>query len=473
MELDVLILSRLQFAFTIMFHYLFPPLTIGLGLLMVWVEGAWLWTGDRSYRRIARFWSELFAVNFALGVVTGVVMEFEFGTNWAAYSRYVGDVFGSGLAAEGLFAFFMESGFLGVVLFGWNRVPPKVHFFATCMVSLGGFFSSIWILVANSFMQTPAGYHIVGEGLEARAEITDFWAMVMSPSTFDRVVHVWLASFIVGAFFALSISAFYVLKNRHQELARKMLVISLVYATLASTAMLLSGDSNARMVAEHQPAKLAALEGHFKTGEGPTPLMLFGIPDEKNQKLHFAVGLPRALTFLVYRNWTQPVAGLDQFAPEDRPPVVIPFWAYRVMVGVGTFFIAICWAGLFFWWRGTLFAQRWLMALYCGSIVAALAANEAGWVCTEVGRQPWIVYGLLRTSEGLSESVVASQVLGSIIMFGTIYLLLFVVWLKSLHKKISHGPPPAKDAAVGDTLDGVLESVREQHEDRGDKDHAP
>jgi cytochrome d ubiquinol oxidase subunit I len=468
MELDVVILSRLQFALTIMFHYLFPPLTIGLGLLMVWAEGSWLWTRDQDYRRIARFWSELFAVNFALGVVTGVVMEFEFGTNWANYSRFVGDVFGSGLAAEGLFAFFMESGFLGVVLFGWHRVPPKVHFFATCMVSLGGFFSSVWILVANSFMQTPVGYHIVGEGMKARAEVTDFWTMVLSPSLFDRLAHVWLGAFIVGAFFALSIAAYYILRNRHTKLAKKMLTMSLVYATLSSTAMLLSGDSNARMVAEHQPAKLAALEGHFETGKGPTPLMLFGIPNEKEQTLDLAVGVPGLLTFLVYRNWSEPVAGLDQFPPEDRPPVWIPFVAYRIMVGAGTLFIGITWLGIFFWWRGTLFKQRWLMFVYSGSIVAALAANEAGWVCTEVGRQPWIVYGLLRTTDGISETVQAGQVLGSIIMFGLIYLMLFAVWLKVLYHKIEHGPPEKADPPSGSVFKGALASIEERHNDGKD-----
>lgn len=436
---------------------------------MVWTEAAWLKTKNQEYRQIARFWSELFAVNFALGVVTGVVMEFEFGTNWAVYSRFVGDVFGSGLAAEGLFAFFMESGFLGVVLFGWNRVPPKLHFFATCMVSLGGFFSSIWILVANSFMQTPAGYHIVGEGVMARAEITDFWAMVLNPSTIDRVVHVWLGSFIVGAFFALSVAAYYIVRGQHLELAQKMVKMSLVYAALSSTAMLLSGDSNARMIAQHQPAKLAALEGHFETGTKATPLMLFGIPDEKNQKLHLAVGVPGLLTFLVYRDWTQPVAGLDQFPPDERPPVVVPFVAYRVMVGFGTYFIGITWLGLFFWWRGSLFQQKWLMYLFSGSIIAALAANEAGWVCAEVGRQPWIVYGLLRTSDAVSESLAGGQVLGSIIMFGLIYLMLFATWLMVLHHKISHGPPEPGEIPTGPfTWPSFLKSI--QHRPSSDSE---
>src|SRR6266478_2741643 len=243
---DVFLLSRIQFALTIMFHYLFPPLSIGLGAIMVIMEGLYLRTGDARYHAMTKFWSRVFAVNFAMGVATGIVMEFQFGTNWAAYSRYVGDVFGSALAAEGIFAFFLESGFLAVLVFGWDKVSTRTHFFSTCMVALGAFFSSIWIVVANSWQQTPAGYHIVGEGLRARAEITDFWAMVFSPSSMPRLVHTLIGAYILAAFFVMSIAAWYILKGRHLDFAKRSFSIALVVAALASLAEPISGDWQAR-----------------------------------------------------------------------------------------------------------------------------------------------------------------------------------------------------------------------------------
>ncbi|NMC62460.1 MAG: cytochrome ubiquinol oxidase subunit I, partial [SAR324 cluster bacterium] len=266
MSFDVLILSRLQFALTIMFHYIFPPITIGLGLLLVLFEGAYLRTKKPVYEQIARFWTRIFGLNFALGVATGIVMEFEFGTNWATYSRFVGDVFGSALAAEGIFAFFLESGFLAILVFGWDRVSPKVHFISTVLVALGAMFSAVWIVVANSWQQTPAGYHIVGEGLSARAEITDFWAMVFNPSSVDRLLHVLLGSYAMGAFLVLSVSAFYILRRRHLEFAKASIGISLIVAALSSLLLLGSGHHQGQVVARTQPAKLAAYEGHFKTG---------------------------------------------------------------------------------------------------------------------------------------------------------------------------------------------------------------
>ena len=440
MELDLLLLSRAQFALTIMFHYLFPPLTIGLGMLMVLVEGLWFWKRDPLYLSIARFWTRLFAVNFAMGVATGIVMEFEFGTNWATYSRFVGDVFGSALAAEGIFAFFLESGFLGVVVFGWKRVSPWFHFFSTCMVCLGGFFSSIWIVIANSWMQTPTGYHLVEEGGRTRAEITDFWAMVFNPSAFDRLLHVWLGAFILGAFFALSIASYYLLCNRHLPQAKTMYRLSLLLALASSTAMLVSGHSNARMVSRHQPVKLAALEAHFKSEPGGTGMVLLGWPDARQEKVHFEVKVPGLLSFLVHGNPSLPVPGLDQVPPQDRPPVLIPFLSYRVMVGCGMFFVLYSWLAAFLTWRNPPQAYPWLLRLGALSALPAYAANQAGWVAAEVGRQPWIVYGLLRTQSGLSKSVVASQVLTSMILFGIVYLLLFVVWVYVMNDKISHGP---------------------------------
>src|SRR5580693_3659953 len=296
MSFDVVTLSRLQFALTIMFHYLFPPLTIGMGVVMVFLEARYLWTKDIIYERAAKFWTQLFAVTFAMGVATGIVMEFEFGTNWATYSRFVGDVFGSALAAEGIFAFFLESGFLAVLLFGWDKVGRKLHFFATCMVCLGAHFSAVWIVVANSWMQTPAGYHIVGEGMHARAEVTDFWQVVFNPSMVDRLSHTVCGAWQTGAFLVISVSAWYLLKKRHLDFARASLRVGLIVALVAALLQIVSGDSSARGVAKNQPAKLAGFEGLYNTTSN-APLVLLGYVDEKNQKV---VGLeaPDLLTWL-------------------------------------------------------------------------------------------------------------------------------------------------------------------------------
>ncbi len=440
MSFDVAMLSRLQFALTIMFHYLFPPITIGLGVLLVAMEGMYLKTGDRQYAAMARFWTRIFAVNFAVGVATGIVMEFQFGTNWASYSRFVGDVFGSALAAEGVFAFFLESGFLAVVVFGWDKVSPRMHFFSTIMVSLGSIFSAIWIVVANSWQQTPAGYHIVGEGLARRAEITDFWAMVFNPSSMHRLNHVLLGAFVLGAFFVMSISAYYILKHRHEVFAKKSFILALGLAVLSNVAILVSGHFQARTVALTQPAKLAAFEGHFVTGEGGTPMYLLGIPDVANERVRFGVKVPGLLSLLVHDDMSTPVIGLDQFTPEDRPPVAASFYTYRLMLVLWVFMIGLSLLGLALLPGGVLFRKRWVLWTYVFGVAAPFIANQSGWVAAEVGRQPWIVYGLLRTKDGLSKSVTADQVLFSIIMFGLIYILLFAVWLFVLNDKIQHGP---------------------------------
>lgn len=445
MDLDLVELSRAQFAFTVMFHYLFPPLSIGLGLLMVIMEAAFLRTRDPQYEAMTRFWTRIFAVNFAAGVASGIVMEFQFGTNWATYSRFVGDVFGSALAAEGIFAFFLESGFLAVLVFGWNRVGPKMHFFATTMVFLGSCFSAVWIVIANSWQHTPAGYVLVEHEGAMRAEIVDFWAMVFNPSAMHRLGHVMLGSFIVGAFFVMSISAWYLLKNRHQGFARRSFVIALVVGALASWGELVSGHAQAQAVAKNQPAKLAAFEGHFVSAEHGTELWLFGWPDEAEQRVRYGVAIPKMLSFLVYEDFDRPVPALDQVPREDRPPVVVPFVSYHVMVVLGMTFIGLTSLALVLWWRGRLFSQRWLLWIFVVMVIGPYIANQTGWVAAEVGRQPWVVYGLLRTSDAVSHVVPAEQVLISIIAFGVVYLALFCVWLFVINEKIRHGPPEPRD----------------------------
>jgi len=505
--MDVVLLSRLQFALTIMFHYLFPPLTIGMGVVLVYLEGMYLRTGDALYHRAARFWTGIFALNFAVGVATGIVMEFEFGTNWAAYSRYVGDVFGSALAAEGIFAFFLESGFLAVLVFGWNRVGPRMHFFSTVMVALGSIFSSVWIVVANSWQQTPAGHHVVqmvrdgkpwfvdGEPV-MRAEITDFWLLVLNPSSLHRLVHVWIGCFIMGAFFIMSISAWYVLKRRHVDFARRSFAGALGLATLSSLAALASGHFQARNLERHQPAKLAAFEGHFRTG--PADLSLFGIPDASRERVDFNLAIPGGLSFLVHERFDAEVVGLDRFRPEHRPPVGLSFASYHAMFALGFAFIGLTLVASFLHWRGTLYERRWLMWVFVFAVAGPVAANQLGWVAAEVGRQPWVVHpplvrdaggalaldaagfvqyatvpvtladgspsevvAGLATRDGVSEVVAAEHVLASMILFGLVYVLLGALWVFVLHSKIRKGPevePPASED-VGEGLLDVASSL--------------
>ena len=532
MELDVVLLSRIQFALTIMFHYLFPPLTIGMGVVLVYLGGMSLWTGDAAYKEAQKFWTKVFGLNFAVGVASGIVMEFQFGTNWSTYSRFVGDVFGSALAAEGIFAFFLESGFLAVLVFGWNRVGPRMHFFSTCMVALGSIFSSVWIVVANSWQQTPAGSNIVpmtrqvldDEGhplLDAtgnivvepwivdgvpimRAEITDFWSMVFNPSTVHRLTHVLLGCFIMGAFFVLSISAWYVLKNRHVEFAKRSFSGALILATISSIIIAITGHSQAQNVYRYQPAKLATFEGHFDS-DGSADLTLFGIPDAENETVHARIAIPGGLSLLVHDDtgFSEPVIGLDQIRPEDRPPMWIPFIAWRVMIGSGVFFIGLTVFSCFLMWKGTLFNYRWLMKVYVGSVLLAVAANQLGWIGAEVGRQPWIVhpsivrndagepvlddegfiqyekvtaelpdgsiyerFAGLRTDDGVSKAVAAEQVAASIVLFLLIYLLLGAVWIFVLNQKIQHGPEPPEEGFGESRVAGFFKAGSEHSTQR-------
>ena len=440
--MDVLLLSRLQFALTSAFHYLYPPLSIGLGLMLVIIEATWLKTRNPLYHQMARFWTKVFALTFAIGVATGIVLEFEFGTNWATYSRYVGDVFGSALAAEGIFAFFLESGFLAVLLFGWDRVSRGVHFLATCMVCLGAHFSAIWIVVANSWMQTPAGFHIVGEGMKARAEITDFWQMVFNPSSMDRLLHVLCGAWQAGAFLVVSVSAWYLLKRRHLEFARASLRFGLVVGMSASLTQLISGHESAVGVARNQPAKLAAFEGRYDT-RANAPLSLVGWVDEGRERCVFNVEIPGLLSWLTHGDASKPVIGLREFKPADRPPVNLSFQLYHIMVAAGFGMILVAGLGFLYFWHGSLFENRWLLWLLTLSVLGPQIANQCGWFAAEVGRQPWIVYGLLRTSEGLSAVVKANAVVTAIVLFSLVYLLLFAVFVYLLNDKIQHGPDAA------------------------------
>jgi len=449
--MEVEILARIQFAFTVAFHYIYPPLSIGLGLLMVIFEGLFLRTKNRQYEQLARFYTKIFGLTFGIGVATGIVMEFEFGTNWAVYSRYVGDVFGSALAAEGIFAFAMESGFLGLLLFGWNRVKPWVHFIATVMVLIGSMFSAVWIVVANSWQQTPAGFHVLGEGLHARAEITDFWAMVFNPSSVDRLWHVWNGSFLAGAFLVLSISAYYILKGRFIDLSKKSFKIALMVALIVSLAQAFSGHSSANVVAEHQPAKLAALEGQYEDSDD-AGIMIFGWVNQEEQKT-IGVEIPSMLHILTHQERGKDVIrGLNSFPIDQRPTAINAiFQFYHIMVGIGFGLIGLSLMAAYFWWRGKLFEQKWLLRIFVFSAILPQIANQFGWFAAEMGRQPWVVYGLLRTSDALSEAVTAEQVLFSLILFFVVYLFLFLLFVYLLNKKIKHGPEKADQKLYADS----------------------
>ena len=440
--MDVLILSRIQFALNIMFHYLYPPISIGLGLMLVIMEGTYLRTKKEKYKVMTQFWIKIFALTFALGVATGMVQAFAFGTNWARYSRFVGDVFGSALAAEGIFAFFLESAFLGVLLFGWNRVGPKLHYFSTICVSLGAHFSAVWIVVANSWMQTPAGSHIVDTPLGPRAEITQFWEMVFNPSSIDRLVHVILACWTTGAFFVISVAAYYILRKRHEEIAKPMMRIGLITATIVLALQLASGDSSSRLVAKYQPAKLAAFEGIYKTIPS-TPISVGGWVDTKNEKV-YSLKIPGMLSFLTYRNFKDPVPGLDQIPRDEWPPVQISFQTFHIMVMMWALMFTIATLGLWYWRKNTLGEKKWLLWAMIISVGLPHIAQQCGWVAAEVGRQPWIVYKLLRTSDGVSKTIHAGQLFGSITMFVLIYILLFSLFIFLLDRKIKDGPTEEK-----------------------------
>ena len=495
--LDVVALSRLQFALTIMFHYIFPPLTIGLGAVLVWLGLRGLVTGDPAFRQAHAFWTKVFALNFAIGVATGIVMEFQFGTNWAVYSEFVGDVFGSALAAEGIFAFFLESGFLAVLVFGRERVGPRMHFASTVMVFLGSCFSAVWIIVANSWQQTPAGSHVVQvvrNGLPwvvdgrpvLRAEVVDFWRVVFNPTSMIRLAHTLTGAFIVGGALVCSIGAWYLLRGRFTEFAKRSLNGGLIVLTLGAFSAGLTGHVTARLAYAYQPAKMSAMEGHFHNGRGD--LTVFGWPDEKAGVVRGDIAIPGGYSFLLSNHFDTKVVGLDEFPRKEWPPVLPVFLVFRVMVGIGTYLIGLSVAAAYFRWRGTLFQQRWLLWMLVATIFPALLANHAGWVTAEIGRQPWVVYpsvqwtggapgvgdvvtgadGLvhydevqaLRTADAVSRSVTGGQVLTSIIGFGLVYILLGTVWAMALNARIQSGPEPTGGPAVsGDALQGYLDAA--------------
>ena len=445
--MDPVVLARIQFAMTIGFHFLFPPITIGLAWLLVIVETRAWRTGDPRWERIGRLFAKLLALTFAVGVATGVVMEFQFGTNWGEYSKYVGDIFGAPLAAEAIFAFFMESTFIGLYLFGRGKVSKGVHWFSVVMIAVGSTISAFWILVANSWQQTPAGY-ILGDG---RVELASFSEAVFTPSMWPRFFHTLDAALISGAFFMAGIAAFFLWRKRdaadddaHSDagLARVALVLALVFGFATSLLELMPfGHWHAQQVARTQPEKFAAIEGLYSSSDR-APLVLFGIPAVGDPpELILPVEIEGMLSWMAFGDANHPVKGLDQFPKDEIPPLWLTFVSFHNMVVLGMFFIFVTGLGLVLLWRRKLFTTRWYLKLLTLSIPLPLAACQLGWITAEVGRQPWAVYRLLRTADAVSVTVSAGEILASIIMFALIYLCLGGLYLFMLVREVRHGFP--------------------------------
>jgi cytochrome bd ubiquinol oxidase subunit I len=449
--MDVVFLSRIQFALNVAFHYIYPPMSIGLSLMIVIMEGMFLWTKKEIYRDLAKFWTKIFALTFALGVATGLVQVFGFGTNWARYSKYVGNIFGAILAIEGVFAFFLEAGFIGLMLFGWNRVRPGIHYLATCLVSFGAHFSAIWIVCANSWMQTPSGYEIIGTGDQAKVVVKSFWDVIFNPSFLDRITHVILGAWLTGSFMVLSVSAFYLWKKRHMAFASIGVKLALMASSVLLILQLMSADSTARGVGKNQPAKMAAMEGLFETTDH-APLVLLGVVDEKAQTVK-GIKMPGMLSWLMHRDSSKPVIGLNSIPADERPPVRPTFWTYHIMIYMWGAMAATVLCAWILWLRKGFGRSKFWSLLPIVSIIFPHVANQTGWFTAEIGRQPWIVYGMMKTSQGVSKSIDHSQVFGSITMFVFIYILLFTLFIFLVDRKIKLGPEEGKqEKSEGDLI---------------------
>jgi len=443
--MDAVLLARIQFALTIMFHYIFPPMTIGLGWMIFHYNNRYQENGNPVYHQMAKFWTRIFAITFIIGVATGITMEFQFGTNWAGYSRFVGDIFGAPLAAEGVFAFFLESSFLGILLYGRKKVSQRMYWFSSLMVACGATLSAFWIVVANSWQQTPAGYEVITEvvnGVEVqKAVLTNFWEAVFNPSTLLRYFHVISAALCVGVFFILGTSAWQILKGRHVEFARASMRSAVVPAFAVILLTMFVGHHHGYQVSQTQPAKLAAFEGLWET-QTRAPLMLLGFPNEKEERNDFAIQIPGMVSLFVGGTFDTEVQGLKDFPKEDRPPVALSFWSFHLMFYLGLWFALVSFVGLILWLMKKLTTYKIYLWAAAVTVPLPFVANEVGWVAAEVGRQPWVVYNLLRTKDAASASVSAGQVLSSIIMFSLIYSLLCGLWIYLLRKQFHKGPDP-------------------------------
>ena len=436
--MDPILLARAQFAMTVMFHFVFPSITIGLGLVVAVLEVARWRTRRDVYARAARFWTTLFALTFVVGVASGIVMEFQFGTNWSRYSTYVGDIFGAPLAAEAILAFFLESSFLGLLLFGGNRIGSGLRALSACLVAAGAALSGLWIIIANSWMQTPAGYEVQGD----KAVLVDTLAALFNPSTLPRYLHTIASSWAMAGFLVLGVAAWLIRKGRAGDVARLSLRVGLLVAIVGTGAVLLSGDGSARQVAQTQPAKFAAMQGLYTTTVG-APLVIWSLPPSQDPAAAPEgpeILVTRLLSFLSFGSFTAAIQGLEEFPPTDWPPVAATFLAYHNMVVLGTLMAVILARGAWLAWRRRLeVSRRWLAAASWAFVLPALAI-QLGWATAEVGRQPWIVYGLMRTDEATSTVVSAPEIAFSILLFGAVYAFLGGLWLFLMRRAIREGP---------------------------------
>lgn len=448
--LTALELARIQFGFTVSFHIVFPAITIGLASYLAVLEGMWLWKQDSVYRDLYHFWSKVFAVNFAMGVVSGLVMAYQFGTNWSYFSAFAGGVTGPLLAYEVLTAFFLEAGFLGVMLFGWSRVGPGLHFFATCMVAIGTLISATWILASNSWMQTPQGFEIV----DGRVVPTDWLAVIFNPSFPYRLAHMTIAAFLATALFVGASGAWHILRERDTVAVRRMLSMAMWMLVIVAPIQFLVGDQHGLNTLEHQPAKVAAMEGHWENEPGKgVPLILFGWPDMSAETTRFAIEIPRLGSLILTHSVNGQFAGLKDFPPEDRPNATIVFWSFRVMVGLGFLMLGL---GLWSLWlrrSARLYTNRIFLRFALVMGPSGLIALLAGWFTTEIGRQPWVVYNVMRTSDAVSDhsALTMSVTLGVLIVM---YFAVFGVGVSYMLKLVGRGPgmegdnPATEDSRV-------------------------
>ncbi|WP_321967871.1 cytochrome ubiquinol oxidase subunit I [Burkholderia cepacia] len=438
---DAFHLARLQFAFTVSFHIVFPAISIGMASFLAMLEWRWLRTGDVVYKEMCQFWSKIFAIGFGMGVVSGVVMAYEFGTNWSGFSHVAGDVTGPLLTYEVLTAFFLEAGFLGVMLFGWNRVSRRAHFFATSMVAIGTLISTFWILASNSFMQTPQGFVMEG----GKIVPVDWFKIIFNPSFPYRLAHMTIAAFIVAGFIVAACSAWHLLRGRRDEPVKRSFSMALWLLLVATPVQIFVGDAHGLNTRAYQPAKIAAIEGLWETEKGGTALNLIGLPDMKAETTRYAVQIPHLGSLILTHSWDGDVRGLKEFAPQDRPYSPIVFWSFRIMAGLGMLMLLAAVLGFALRRGGRLYDARWYQrfVLYMGP--SGLLALLAGWITTEVGRQPWTVYGVLRTVDSVSP-VGANQAGISLLVFVFVYFLVFGSGAYYMIKLMRRGPTPQVDA---------------------------
>lgn len=440
--MDAVMLARLQFAMTAMFHFIFVPLTLGLSILVAIMETMYVKTGNETYLRMTKFWGKLFLINFALGVVTGITMEFQFGMNWAEYSVFMGDIFGAPLAIEATVAFFLESTFLGVWIFGWKKISKKAHAFAMWMVALGSNLSALWILIANAWMQHPVGYVIRNN----RAELVDFSAVVFSPYAWLKFFHTIMSGYIVGAFFVMGVAAYHIMKKNQLDFFKKSFKMAAIFGLIVSIGIAIIGDFHAKEVAETQPSKMAAMESLWET-QSKAPVYMFAWPDAENEKNVFEfLPIPGLLSYLAHGDFNAEVTGLKDIPKDERPPIWLTFVSFRLMVFLGVIFIILSLLAVVYSRKDSLENKGWFLKLLLYAIPLPYIAAQLGWIVAEVGRQPWIVYGMMKTSDAVSKSVTTGQVWMSLIGFFVFYGLLAVVDIYLLTKISKKGPEPMKTA---------------------------